>query len=445
VRRTIYILGYLFLPILAFCQGQPMRQIKDYYYLYRVKQIDEFTERFNDISTTVRKQHFEEFKRKNQLSHKQMVESLFNKQNSKISLSAIDSFSDFVCDSSLTHPLSLEDTSWYAEAKAKFIYKNKKMLLTLFFHVNRYNNGTFWMIAGIKGLIPPTDIVYNRLDCAQPNDTAHYIPLSSSSTCFVYLKKILTQKICPDYYIEPKLLISESGQNFVNSILNGKLKFEYIDTIKYHYIYLNKLEFDVEFFSRDDFNSGWLINDLKLLDNERNNKNLRNYLAFDTSSLISKKDSDIILIKIKSISDDYKFLSKKYIQFFMQDDRETSLEIDTTIFMKNCIIEDSLGSRGKKNAYKVIDYFRSIADLFYRSENNNYPIEIGNWKLIAIRPKNGTLITYVKFSEKFLGEIRENNEMLKPGKVKNRIAEIVFSRYENTLSGRISRIFSGSD
>ena len=427
ILRSLFL---LFIPIVASCQLEN----RNPEIISKVRLLDEFVERFNDINSTFRTQFLEEFGVPCTLSHHQMVMSLFNTENHNIMKYDKEKFADFVCDSSSKYPLCMNDTNWYAETKANFLFKdNTSIHSTLYFQVNlAKENGSYWMISNIT---PPPLHYYesqDSSDCYHKEDSSNYIPPISNSTNFLWLKSLLIPHFCPEYFFEKKLLATKYGRVFANSIRDGKLKFQFIDTVIYHYTYLDTWAIDIRYFLRNGFNSGWLIDNIQHV----NHTSVPNSILHNKAiKAVTRDDSLAIVDQSLYLLMKYKIYSNNLINEYMLGKAKKIKIVDTTLFVNDCKIEDNIYNNSDKKKLTVNDYFRVFSSRFYISDRD--VLNIDKVELTDMYVGGDSIIARVRYCESYPSEF---NKQLSP--YKWWVAEISFHTNGKNLTGRISNIRS---
>ena len=267
------VIGILLLTVLM-CHSRCSAQffstddkLKDEYFLREVKVIDEFIERFNDEKTSFIRREYKKENRTYDLSHKQILISLFNLDNPAWSKNAY--LEDFFRDASDSlHPprLSFTDTNWYAEANCIFTYNKKQLEITLILQIQvEKNNGAKWMIAGIgeSPAFSSASTVLKEADGYKVRDAPKFMATSNSGTNFVDLHNVFTDKKYMLDYFKPELLATDKAKAFLNLVLQNKFDFKYVKDARFHFYQLPNWIFVVEDFERSGMNSGWLINDVR--------------------------------------------------------------------------------------------------------------------------------------------------------------------------------------
>ena len=229
-------------------------------FIARIKQFNEFADRFNHKSDFNGNPADSVFKVK--MPRERMIPLLFDLKDPRIQLSE-NEYSDtyvklkeeFIRDVvKHNNLLNKYSPGIIAEARARVIYNGEPRRIRLFLIQEILdNNSVKWVFSSAKG-----DILNLFI-----NDTSmvRFIPPSSNETDFINLKRALEDTDYLQYYAsndyEPDLLTL-----FFYFIKAGIIKYEYVEEIVYHIIDIPGWYIKVNEFNRNELNSGWLITDL---------------------------------------------------------------------------------------------------------------------------------------------------------------------------------------
>lgn len=234
------------------------------FFMYEVKLIEEFIERFNDDPNSyIRQQCRELYGSDSIINRKKLLKSLFNKKQAWSSDTG--AFIREVLNEGTPAYLNFTDSDWYAEVKCIFLYHNKKTEVLLVLHIRTEQGASKWMIAGIGVNQLPNRKANDQLTEKSPS--GGFIPTSSYGTNFIVLSTALNKDIHAVDYFEPQLLSSPRAQAFLGLVKDGQLSFQYARSIKFYFLSVPGWVFTVEQFKRKNSNTGWLISNLQKLPN----------------------------------------------------------------------------------------------------------------------------------------------------------------------------------
>lgn len=223
------------------------------------KQVDQFVHRFNMeegpsgklLSKTDKRYHNNALRRK-------LLPYLFDRSNPRTA-GKLQKY--FIADvTNKKHPfyLNFHDKNWYAEVSATFDNDGQSMTLILFLTVEKEGLGSKWIISNVY------DTELHRLFPPE-NEAGHmkyFLHPQSHEIDFMNLNKALDDPKHIEYYAatnyHPDYLTL-----FFYLVKTGKLKFEHINSVKFHFLQIPHWYFELSYFNRNTSNSGWLISYLK--------------------------------------------------------------------------------------------------------------------------------------------------------------------------------------
>lgn len=241
-------------------------------FVYEVKVLDEFIERFNDSRESYLRQVYKSKKQSFNMSRRQLIQSLFNNPGVWIAKPEVKGFIAQVTDTASPQFLDATDSNWYAQASCMFINRGKPTIVPLVLQlVMAPDSSATWMITGVGDvpLFENREAVDTSKLSSEPVSNAKYIPPTGHSTNFLSLHKVFTREMNPANYFVEDVLRTDRCTTFVNLVKTGKLRFDYTKSIKFHFFQVPNYVFTVERFERDGTNSGWLINSLKAANEEQ--------------------------------------------------------------------------------------------------------------------------------------------------------------------------------
>ncbi len=247
------------------------------FFLYEVKLIDEFIERFNDDNSSyLRKQCVSMYGTDSMVTRRRMLKSLFNKQQPWGA--DVGAFMEEVLDNAHPQSLSFADGNWYASANCTFTVNGKKAVVPLVLHISSQNGASKWMIAGIG-----KSEIFNATTATMPEGgngapSGNFIPTSSHGTDFVVFNRVFTPKMNAADYFEPALLKTKRAQQFVALIKQGKATFRFAKGVRYSFYNVPNWVFTVDQYKRKDANTGWLISSVRRLSQKEKDAALTNLL-----------------------------------------------------------------------------------------------------------------------------------------------------------------------
>lgn len=228
-------------------------------YKLRVKQIDEFFDRFNSDSLLLQGYKNDAF------SNRELNILLLFRQDSLLSLrnNASGLLKQFL-KKTTEYPLHFYSPDWFAIANSNYTYKEKTIRLNLTLHNHIYpREKSSWMIAGVSENILNYGLATNdsTLVKLEKDFIHHYIPPNAHESNFIELKRaIKPSKDLHNYFDNPTY--SETLQVYYNLVQMGELKHNYVNTIEFYFLQYYPFVFKVAFYPEKSENSGWRIKEL---------------------------------------------------------------------------------------------------------------------------------------------------------------------------------------
>ncbi|MDR3268473.1 MAG: hypothetical protein LBT83_05350 [Tannerella sp.] len=240
----------------------------------RVKQVDEFMERFN----------YEKDLRGNPVSNrldagvrKKYIFSLFNedllRQTNDSLLEVYADFANVVTNIHKPTYIDFTDNKWIAQCNCKVACNGKASNIFVFLKPEKIREYEYkWVIVGAGG-----DLL--TLQPARTNPGIMISPTENELN-FMNLPRIsgkdnkdVVNYMSEDYTVNPVTVLN-------TLIYTGQLKIEYVNKVVYHFFQAPGYVFKVEHFERDSDNAGWLISGvMRLSQSEKENyrNNIINY------------------------------------------------------------------------------------------------------------------------------------------------------------------------
>jgi len=232
---------------------------KDKHFIYEVKEIDEFFERFNDDPNSFIRGVYKDRHVKFNIDRQRLIRSLFNYENMSRDSVMMNAFIADVTKKKKPIYLDFYGDNWYAELACRFKYNSSSIVVPVIMKIEMTpNKGSKWMIVAVgtstlKSKILVTEMAPSRIK-------TKFIPPTSHGTNFVSLKRAFEDKENLSSYFESFYFKKSNMLEFYNAVLNREIEFQEVIKIKYHFLLADKWIFTVENFPREALNSGWLIN-----------------------------------------------------------------------------------------------------------------------------------------------------------------------------------------
>jgi hypothetical protein len=250
-----------------------INKAKESEFVFEVKTIDEFIERFNNDQYTLIRQFLEKSGNKKKLTRVDLVKTLFNYQDPVWDKDVAGQFIQEVCDTSKEKFLDFYSDEWYALAECQVRYKgtSRRVFITLQVMISDRTGAAKWVICGARAPF---------LDFSRKVDPRKFLNPISHATDFIGLKKAMEDKQFVRNYLSDKFKESHLNK-FLAEISSGDIQFEQINSVSYHFLNLENWLFTVKEYIRPGKNSGWLIQSLSRRTKAEKDDYLRNVLYCD--------------------------------------------------------------------------------------------------------------------------------------------------------------------
>jgi hypothetical protein len=264
-----HVLKFLIFTSFSFCHHRLFSQVisnndnaKEKHFVYEVKEIDEFFERFNDVRGSFLRGVYKAHHIKFNIPRQRLIRSLFNFENSSKDSVLINKFVSDITKKNNPIYLDYYGNDWYAELTCKFRYNGSSIVIPVIMKIEMtQNKGSKWMIAAVGSSTLKSKIVVTEI--TQNKTKLKIITPTSNGTNFVSLKRVFEDKENLSDYFESAYLKRSSMLEFYNAVLSDEIDFINVIKIKYHFLLADKWIFTVEDFQREELNSGWLINHIE--------------------------------------------------------------------------------------------------------------------------------------------------------------------------------------
>ena len=264
-----HVLKYLIFIFFSFCQHRLFSQVisnndiaEEKHFVYEVKEIDEFFERFNDEQGSFIRGVYKVHHVKFNIPRERLIRSLFNFENTSKDSVLINQFVSDLTKKKKPIYLDYYGDDWYAELSCKFKCNSSFIVVPVIMKIEMtQNKGSKWMIVAVGSSTLKSKIVVTEM--AQSKIKTKILTPTSNGTNFVSLKRVFEDKENLSDYFESAYLKSSNMLEFYNAILNRDIDFLDVIKIKYHFLLAGRWIFTVEDFPREELNSGWLINHIE--------------------------------------------------------------------------------------------------------------------------------------------------------------------------------------
>ncbi len=236
---------------------------------WQVKQIDEFIDRFNNTDYTPIRQFLKEQYHLSEVKRSDLVKTLFNMTKTWDRQQVMQFLQDVTKTKNPPY-LDFYDQDWYAALHCSGSLQGQpvQFVLVLSIWVNQRSQTSKWIINSISAnFLPAQDSFALSLSLQKDVPNARTLNPASFGTNFMALAEALADTANFQNYIDyPKT--DDSLLVFLDLLYRQQLVFQQVNQITYHFLQVPGWAFQVEDFTRQTHNSGWLINQLVQLTEE---------------------------------------------------------------------------------------------------------------------------------------------------------------------------------
>ncbi len=240
--------------------------IEDEAALYaETKQVNQFFRRFNGEEDVKGERYFPEDREyRSRKLRKKYLPILFDKESGWVKEDLKESFIDLVNDRREPVFLEFHGGDWFAELKTTFYYEGKEQELTLFLKLQEEEVGSKWVISHV--FFPPFQENLMQPDTTTFNQSKFLHPLSHELG-FMNIFRVFNDPDSVEYYTRSGFR-PDYMSIFLYELKKGTLKFKTVSKVKFHFFQVDGWYFELAYFNRPGYNTGWLISNLLKINKE---------------------------------------------------------------------------------------------------------------------------------------------------------------------------------
>lgn len=238
------------------------------------KQVNQFIRRFNaeeDVKGERLYPRDKDFQSRK--LRKKYLPILFNLSDDILTEDLKNKFIDQVMDKDDPIFIDFHGGNFLAELRTVFTYKGKEQPVVMFLTLQEEKVGSKWVISEIY--FQPFKDVLKQPDTTKYNDSKFIHPLSHE-VGFMNLFRVFNNKDSLELY-------TESGYEpdylsiFLYEVKSNRMKFKTVSKLKFHFFQIDGWYFELSYFNREGYNTGWLISNLiEITENDK--QVLMNYI-----------------------------------------------------------------------------------------------------------------------------------------------------------------------
>ena len=274
-QKVVYGFLFLFMSTQVLAQSSSLDGFgEDETVLYTMnKQVGQFVRRFNMEEDQYGKRLPANDKSyRNTKLRESMLPIIFDTYNPRTSGKLKQYFIDDVTDKENPVFLNFLDKNWYAEVSATFTANGDEVNIILFLTLEEENLGSKWIISNVyysyfPKLFPSTeDTVHQEYFLHPQSHELDFMNLHHALDDPAHIELYASNNYTPDFLTL-----------FFYQMKKGQLKFKEINTVKFHFFQIKDWYFELSYFNRNDTNSGWLISNLKFVNDEEKKELIKSY------------------------------------------------------------------------------------------------------------------------------------------------------------------------
>ena len=162
--------------------------------------------------------------------------------------------------------------NWFSEVSAKFKWHGQEVDISMIMALEKDGLGSKWVISNV--FFSEFQKYFPQGEMAEREK--HFLHPMSHELDFMNIYKIFNDPQVIEYYAstsyQPDYLTL-----FFYEIKQGNLKFDHVENVKFHVFQIKNWYFEVSWFNRSGYNSGWLISNLVYLKDEEKEALLKLY------------------------------------------------------------------------------------------------------------------------------------------------------------------------
>lgn len=236
------------------------------------KQMSQFISRFNyEEDQYGKKLNPDSPDYRNKTKRKEILPILFDMDNQRTSGSLRDFFIADLTEKDSNY-FEFLGGKWYSEVSATFKWKGKSVDISMILAIEQENLGSKWVLTNVyfsefNKLFPKGDIAEQQ---------KHFLHPMSHELDFMNIHKVFKTPECIEYYASESY-ITDYLSIFFYEIKQGDLVFEKINSEKFHVFQIENWYFEVSWFNRSGYNTGWLISNLIYLKDDEKEELMKYY------------------------------------------------------------------------------------------------------------------------------------------------------------------------
>ena len=192
---------------------------------------------------------------RNAAKRKEAIPLLFDLENPRTSGALRDFFIEDLTKNN--EYMEFLGGNWFSEVSAKFKWKGQDVDISMIMAIEKDGLGSKWVLSNVffsefQKYFPQGELSERE---------KHFLHPMSHELDFMNIYKIFQDPQVIEYYASNDYL-PDYLTLFFYEIKQGNLKFDHVESVKFHVFQIDNWYFEVSWFNRSGYNSGWLISNL---------------------------------------------------------------------------------------------------------------------------------------------------------------------------------------
>ncbi|MBQ4205660.1 MAG: hypothetical protein II662_03260 [Bacteroidales bacterium] len=231
-------------------------QVDEREFYTMTKQMGQFMHRFNYEEDPSGKRLYPGDKDyRNASKRRESVPLLFDLENPRTNGTLRDMFIEDITKKN--QYMEFLGGNWFSEISAKFIWKGKEVDVSMIMVIEKEGLGSKWVLSNVffsefQKYFPQGELSERE---------KHFLHPQSHELDFMNTYKVFEDPQVVEYYASNEYT-PDYLTLFFYEIKQGNLKFDHVESVKFHVLQMDNWYFEVSWFNRSGYNSGWLISNL---------------------------------------------------------------------------------------------------------------------------------------------------------------------------------------
>jgi len=153
--------------------------------------------------------------------------------------------------------LDFHGRDWFSEITCTFTWKKQTVNIILYLRIEKQNGGYKWVLSNVY--CDKFNSWFTHV--GDTTNLKYFLHPMSHEVDFMNIHKAFDNPANIDYYLD-RDYIPDYVSLFVSELKEGNLKFVSVSNVKFHIFQVPNWYFEISFFNRNSYNSGWLISNL---------------------------------------------------------------------------------------------------------------------------------------------------------------------------------------